>query len=131
VRWSCAARPESARRSRWSTSRPRRPFRIAHATGVVSELELPFAGLHQLSARMPDRIERLPVPQRDALLTALGLKLDTAPDPFAWCSWPYSVCWPRLRVSSPCSALSTTPSGSTAHRARCWPSRIAGSSRNR
>lgn len=31
---------------------------------------------------MPDRIERLPVPQRDALLTALGLGLGTAPDPF-------------------------------------------------
>lgn len=67
-------------------------FRIAHATGVECELELPFAGLHVLSARMPDRIERRPMPKPDALLTALGLMLDSVPDPFL-VGWPYSDCW--------------------------------------
>src|SRR6516165_2918050 len=36
--------------------------RVARATGVQSEMELPFAGLHQLCAPMLDRAERLPVP---------------------------------------------------------------------
>jgi DNA-binding CsgD family transcriptional regulator len=57
-------------------------FRITRATGVQSEMELPYAGLHQLWSRMPDRVERLPAPQRDALLTAFGLKGGSAPDGF-------------------------------------------------
>src|SRR4051795_8993541 len=38
--------------------------RIAPAGGVESEMELPFAGLHQLCAPLLDRIVRLPDPQR-------------------------------------------------------------------
>src|SRR4051812_38251187 len=38
--------------------------RIARAAGVESEMELPFAGLHQLCGPMLDRLDRLPGPQR-------------------------------------------------------------------
>jgi hypothetical protein len=55
---------------------------VARATGVQSEMELAFAGLHQLCAPMLDRAERLPAPQRQALLTAFGLSAGPAPDRF-------------------------------------------------
>src|SRR5690242_2463376 len=44
-------------------------FRVVRAAGVQSEMELAFAGLHQLLASMLDRLEGLPVPQSDALRT--------------------------------------------------------------
>jgi DNA-binding CsgD family transcriptional regulator len=56
--------------------------RVVRAAGVQSEMELAFAGLHQLLAPMLDRLERLPVPQRDALRTAFGLSGGSAPDRF-------------------------------------------------
>src|SRR6059036_2222234 len=56
--------------------------RVARAAGVQSEMELAFAGLHQLLAPMLDLLERLPVPQGDALRTAFGVSPGTAPDPF-------------------------------------------------
>jgi DNA-binding CsgD family transcriptional regulator len=55
---------------------------VARAAGVQSEMELAFAGLHQLCAPMLDRVDRLPAPQRDALGTAFGLACGTAPDRF-------------------------------------------------
>jgi DNA-binding CsgD family transcriptional regulator len=55
---------------------------VARATGVQSEMELPFAGLHQLCAPMLDRAERLPGPQHEALRTAFGLSAGPAPDRF-------------------------------------------------
>ena len=57
-------------------------FRVERATGVQSEMELPFAGLHQLCTSMLDGLARLPDPQRDALGTAFGLAVGTAPDLF-------------------------------------------------
>jgi DNA-binding CsgD family transcriptional regulator len=45
-------------------------------------MELAFAGLHQLCAPMLDRAEQLPVPQRDALRTVLGLAAGPPPDRF-------------------------------------------------
>jgi len=39
-------------------------FRVARAAGVQSEMELAFAGLHQLLASMLDRLEGLPVNQQ-------------------------------------------------------------------
>ncbi len=56
--------------------------RIARATGVESEIELAFAGLHQLCAPFLDRLDRLPAPQRDALATAFGLQDGNTPDRF-------------------------------------------------
>jgi AAA ATPase domain len=57
-------------------------FRVVRASGIESEMELPFAGLHQLCVPMLDRLERLPGPQRDALWVAFGLAEGTAPDRF-------------------------------------------------
>jgi hypothetical protein len=56
--------------------------RVARATGVQSEMELAFAGLHQLCAPMLNRAERLPAPQRDALSIVLGTAAGPAPDRF-------------------------------------------------
>src|SRR5690348_2092458 len=56
--------------------------RVATAAGVQSEMELAFAGLHQLCAPMLDRLERLPGPQRDALRTAFGMSAGPVPDRF-------------------------------------------------
>jgi hypothetical protein len=71
--------------------------RVARAAGVQSEMELAFAGLHQLCASMLDRLERLPVPQRDALRTAFGFSPGPAPDRFSsgWRYWARSLRWPR------------------------------------
>jgi DNA-binding CsgD family transcriptional regulator len=56
--------------------------RVARVAGVESEMELAYAGLHQLCAPMLDRLERLPGPQREALATAFGLGPGSAPDRF-------------------------------------------------
>src|SRR3954465_5091153 len=56
--------------------------RVAQAAGVQGEMELAFAGLHQLCAPMLDRLERLPGPQRDALGSAFGMAAGRAPDRF-------------------------------------------------
>jgi DNA-binding CsgD family transcriptional regulator len=56
--------------------------RVARVVGVQSEMELAFAGLHQLCAPMLNSDERLPVPQRDALRAAFGLAPGPPPDRF-------------------------------------------------
>gem|GEM_PF-1416217 len=56
--------------------------RVVRAAGVQSEMELAFAGLHQVCAPMLDRLDRLPVPQRDALEIAFGISCGPAPDRF-------------------------------------------------
>src|SRR3974390_2504793 len=48
-------------------------FQVVRAAGVESEMELPFAGLHQLCGPMLGSLGRLPPPQRDARGTAFGL----------------------------------------------------------
>src|ERR1700761_7179063 len=48
-------------------------FRVLRAAGAESELELPFAVVHQLCAPVLDLVERLPGPQRAALQTTFGL----------------------------------------------------------
>lgn len=45
-------------------------------------MELPFAGLHQVCAPFLGRLERLPVPQAEALATAFGLRTGPPPDRF-------------------------------------------------
>jgi DNA-binding CsgD family transcriptional regulator len=55
---------------------------VARAAGVQSEMELAFAGLHQLCAPMLELADTLPVPQREALRTALGLSAGPVPDRF-------------------------------------------------
>jgi hypothetical protein len=56
--------------------------RVVRAVGVQSEMELAFAGLHQVCAPLLGRLDRLPPPQHDALCTAFGLSGGVAPDPF-------------------------------------------------
>lgn len=56
--------------------------RVGRVTGVESEMELPFAGLHQLCAPLLDQLERLPAPQRDALRVTFGLAPGPVPDRF-------------------------------------------------
>ena len=58
-----------------------RECRVVRAV-VQTEMELAFAGLHQLCAPMLGRAEHLPVPQRDALRTAFGLAAGPPPDRF-------------------------------------------------
>src|ERR1700749_4330418 len=57
-------------------------FRIARAVGIESEMELAYAGLHQLCAPMLEGLEDLPGPQRDALSTAFGISAGEPPDRF-------------------------------------------------
>src|SRR5262245_41550877 len=57
-------------------------WRVARSVGVESELELAYAGLHQLCAPMLDRLDRLPDPQREALATVFGQSACPAPDRF-------------------------------------------------
>ncbi|HEX6617053.1 MAG TPA: LuxR family transcriptional regulator [Gemmatimonadales bacterium] len=56
--------------------------RVARAAGVESEVELAFAGLHQLCAPLLSHLAHLPDPQRDALGTAFGLTAGAATDRF-------------------------------------------------
>src|SRR3954462_15305394 len=55
---------------------------ILRAVGVQSEMELAYAGLHQLCASLLDQVDRLPTPQRQALEIAFGLSAGEAPDRF-------------------------------------------------
>jgi MoxR-like ATPase len=56
--------------------------RLARAAGVESEMELPFAALHQLCAPMLGHLDHLPGPQQSALATAFGLHAREPPDRF-------------------------------------------------
>jgi len=56
--------------------------RVARASGVESEMELPFAGLHQLCAPLLELADNLPPPQRAALRVAFGLEFGGPPDRF-------------------------------------------------
>ncbi len=57
-------------------------FGVARVAGVESEMELPFAGLHQLCAPMLGRLGSLAEPQRRALSVAFGLASGDSPDRF-------------------------------------------------
>ncbi len=57
-------------------------MQVARVVGVESEMELPYAGLHQLTFPFLERIERLPAPQRDALGSAFGLVAGAPPNRF-------------------------------------------------
>ena len=57
-------------------------LRVARAVGVESEMELPFAALHQVCAPVLDQLERLPPPQREALRVVFGVSAGPAPEGF-------------------------------------------------
>jgi DNA-binding CsgD family transcriptional regulator len=57
-------------------------MRVARVAGVESEMDLGFAGLHQLLIPLLDGLDRLPAPQRAALGAAFGLTTGPSPDRF-------------------------------------------------
>ena len=56
--------------------------RVAQIAGVESELELPFAAIHQLCEPLFGGIAALPEPQQQALRVAFGLAVGAAPERF-------------------------------------------------
>src|SRR4051794_29372495 len=64
------------------TARQASGFQVAQLAGVEAEMELPFAGVHQLCAAMLDRRDALPAPQQNALSVAMGLVAGEEPDRF-------------------------------------------------
>ena len=64
------------------TARQAAGFRVTQVTSVEAEMELPFAGIHQLCAPLLDHLDTLPQPQQDALNVALGLAPGDVPNRF-------------------------------------------------
>ena len=79
--------------------------RVARAAGVESEMELAFAGLHQLCAPLLDRLDHLP--GSAARCAAHGAWAEHGEvDQIAWWSgWPRSACWARSRAKRPLICL--------------------------
>ena len=59
-----------------------RGLNIIGVVGVESEMELAYAGVHQLCAPLLKHLDSIPEPQREALSTAFGLSTGRAPDRF-------------------------------------------------
>ncbi|MFG3061091.1 ATP-binding protein [Streptomyces sp. NPDC048231] len=57
-------------------------FTVLTARGSQSETHLPFAGLHQLLRPLLPRVDRLPAPQRDALLVCFAMSDSIEVQPF-------------------------------------------------
>ena len=55
---------------------------VEYVTGVEAEMELPYAGIHQLCAPMLPRLAELPQPQQDSLRVALGFASGQVPELF-------------------------------------------------
>jgi DNA-binding CsgD family transcriptional regulator len=55
---------------------------VLRSAGVQAEVELAFAGLHQLLAPVLPLVPKLPAPQREALQTAFGARAGATPDRF-------------------------------------------------
>jgi len=60
----------------------RNRYRLLAITGLQSEADLPYAGLHQLLQPVLASAGRLPAPQKTALLTALGMRAGAPPEIF-------------------------------------------------
>jgi hypothetical protein len=82
VPWWYTVTPVWAKPCCWTTWPGVRAGAGWRAVGVQSEMELAFAGLHQLCAPLLDRLDRLPIPQREALRTAFGMSAGPPPDRF-------------------------------------------------
>src|SRR4029077_14407225 len=59
-----------------------RGYRVLAITGLESEADLPYAGLHQLLHPVLSSAGALPGPQKNALLTALGMLEGAPPELF-------------------------------------------------
>src|SRR6266699_3930980 len=76
-------------------------FGVARVAGVESEMELPFAGLHQLCAPMLGRLGSLAEPQRRGLSVAFGLASGDSPDRFLVALAALSLMAPTPGAPSP------------------------------
>jgi DNA-binding CsgD family transcriptional regulator/tetratricopeptide (TPR) repeat protein len=65
-----------------STGARNRGYKVLAVTGVESEADLPYAGLHQLLQPVLNSAGSLPTPQRAALMTALGMRAGAPPEAF-------------------------------------------------
>ena len=95
--------------------------RVARAAGVESEMELAFAGLHQLLTPMLNRL--VGSPARNA--TRCGSRSASAPArrrTGSWSVWRCLGCSRRWPPSGRWSAWSMTSSGWTGRRCRRWGS---------
>ncbi len=99
---------------------------IARVAGVESEMELAFAGLHQLCGPFLDRLGLLPGPQRDALAAAFGVRRRCS-----WSVWPCLACCRRWLRSGLLCAWWTMRSGSIGPRRRPWGLSRGGCRRSR
>jgi hypothetical protein len=110
--------------------------RVIRAVGVQSEMELPFAALHQVCAPVLDDLERLPVPQREALRIAFGMTVGPAPDRFL-VGLAVLGLLADIAEQQPLVCCWTTSSGWIAPLLKCWvlslgvwwPNRLGWSSR--
>src|SRR6266849_4013490 len=59
-----------------------RDYKVLAITGLESEADLPYAGLHQLLQPVLPSAGALPGPQKNALLTALGMRAGAPPELF-------------------------------------------------
>src|SRR5512132_2507383 len=56
---------------------------VVRAAGVESEMELPFAGLHQLCGPLLEHVERLPAPRRQTREIVFGRSRGEPPGRFS------------------------------------------------
>ena len=108
--------------------------RVARAAGVESEMELAFAGLHQLCAPLLDRLDAPPGPAaRRAAARRSACSAGAAAGPLPGRPGRAEPAGRGGRGAAAGRASSTTRSGSTGPRRRrsrssragCWPSRSA------
>src|SRR5258708_1336755 len=59
-----------------------RGYSVLAITGLESEADLPYAGLHQLLQSVLPSADALPGPQKNALLAALGMRVGPPPEVF-------------------------------------------------
>ena len=91
--------------------------RVLHVVGAESELELPFAGLHQVCGPLLALAQAVPPHQEQALRVALGLA-DGPLQTGSWSASPSSACLPRSGPPIRWRCWSMTLSGSTRRPAR-------------
>src|SRR3984893_5702355 len=65
-----------------ATNAQSRGYKVLAVTGLESEADLPYAGLHQLLLPVLASAGGLPAHQKSALLTALGMRAGTPPEMF-------------------------------------------------
>src|SRR6267154_5676071 len=65
-----------------ATDARNRGYKVLAITGLESEADLPYAGLHQLLQPVLPSAGALPGPQKNALLTALGMRAGAPPEVF-------------------------------------------------